>query len=721
VLAIKVRVVKKIYYSAESGFGVFKISAKGESRSIPNTITGTLLNVAEGDFLTIEGKIVNHPRYGQQIQVHSFAFTLPEDKDGIIAYLSAGRIKGVGAKTAAKIVDTFGADTFNVLEKEPHRLEEIKGMRKSVIQEIRQNFQDNKIIRDLSVRLSPYGVGPETILKIYQEYSEDTFEVLKSNPYTLINRIRGIGFRIADAIARGFGIASNDPYRLAAGIEYFLELVEQREGDLYIEEDSLVKRTASLLDVELDEVLARVERLVESGDLIRENIPHPVLSSRKNCLIEKAIARKMFALQQGKPSPLYDMDQMPPLAEDSLTLTAEQMEAVHSAINHKMTIITGGPGTGKTTLIRAIIHLLLEQDLTVLVSAPTGRAAKRIEEATLYRASTIHRMLKVDPKTGAFIHNESNPLPTDAVVVDEFSMVDCALFHALLRAISSHTRLIIIGDKDQLPSVGPGNVLRDIIGSGFFKVIFLNRNFRQTKDSLIIENAYRINSGEALILSPYTPQLDFVFVKVDGEKEALQKVLNIVNHLLPEMAANSTNFQILVPMYRGESGIDNLNAIIQKTFNLVPDGIGRGTTYFKSGDKVMQLKNNYEKEIFNGEQGIVAEIDQENKSIVVDFWGYPVEYTLEEFDQLTLSYAISVHKSQGSEYDYLVLVLLPGHTVMLNRELFYTAVTRARKKIYLVSDERTLARAIANNARSERKTLLPRRLREIFLEPPANG
>jgi exodeoxyribonuclease V alpha subunit len=712
---IKVKVLKKIFFSEESAYGVFKVSVKGTRQQ--TVIVGNLFDVNEGDFLEVTGEVVNHPRYGEQIKVQRFKTILPEDKEGMIKYLSSGRIKGIGKKTAEKIVNKFGTSTFDVLQDKTESLREIKGLKKSTIEEIKKNLKDNKTIRELTVKLAPYGIGNETIFKIYKEFGDDSFGVLEQNAYILIDRIRGVGFKIADTIAMGFGISRNDVNRIKAGIHFLISRYEQQNGDLYVEEVELTERCASLLDVNPEEVGHCIDTMVERNELVREEIPERVVLSYKNYSIEKMIAKYLFLLSS------RNTDIAPTTVnfeyifqKTSVELTEEQKKAVISAVNNRITIITGGPGTGKTTIIRAIIESLEKDGKAVLVAAPTGRAAKRIEEASFYKASTIHRMLKISPETRKFVHTEQNPLRADAIIVDEFSMVDFFIFYSLLKAISQHTRLIIIGDKDQLPSVGPGNVLRDIIHSGYFNIIYLNRNFRQTRDSLIIENAYRINGGEPLIFKPYNEDLDFVYIKVNSESHALEKVLRIIEYHKNDYNFNSSNFQVLVPMYRGMAGIDNINSRIQSRFNPEPFIIKKERAAYKRWDKVMQLKNNYEKEIFNGEQGIIADFNPEKKVMLVDFDGSFVEYSVSELEELTLSYAVSVHKSQGSEYDMLILVLLPSHSIMLNRELFYTAVTRAKKRIFLVSDETTIQRAVFNASPSVRKTLLPKRLEEVFLK-----
>ncbi len=708
----KVKVTKKIFVSAETGFGVFKVSL-AESRD-SKIIIGNLFNVKEGDFLEIEGENIFHHRFGEQIKVSGFKFIQPQDTDGIEKFLSL-RIKGVGRKTAKKIVNAFGIDTLKILEINPEKLSEIKGIKRSIIAEAKKSIQENKILRNLTVQLSPYGIGSETIFKIYREFGDEAFEITQNNPYCLINKIKGIGFKIADTIARGFGIPKNNPLRISSGIDFILSQYEQNNGDLYSFEDDIIERSSSLLDVDTDTILQEIENKITRNELKREAIPENIIITYKNFFIEKNIAESLYRLATSPNASekfSFNFDQIH--SKLAVQLSDEQKDAIQSAIENNFTIITGGPGTGKTTIIRAIIEAFMAESKRVLIAAPTGRAAKRIEETSHYQASTIHRMLKVNPETKEFYHDQHNPLIADMIIVDEFSMVDVFLFYSLLRALTRQTKLIIIGDKDQLPSVGPGNILRDIINSNYFNTIYLNRNYRQTENSLIIENAYRINNGESLLFKPYSDSLDFVFINVKNEQQARQKVIRIIDFHKNQYQANSSELQVLVPMYRGDAGIDNLNKKIQDQFNPGPHPFHREKPAFKKLDKVMQLKNNYEKEIFNGEMGIIADINKENQKIVVDYDGYLVEYEKDEMDELSMAYAISIHKSQGSEYDIVILVLLPSHTIMLNREIFYTSVTRAKKKIFLLSDENTIHRTLMNSSPRQRKTLLPIRLKSIF-------
>ena len=715
-LTFKVKVSRKIFVSQDTGFGVFKVTLDGSRES--RVIVGNLFSLSEGDFLQIEGEESDHPRFGKQIKVSRYEFILPQDGEGIANYLSSGRFKGIGKKTAQKIVDQFGQGTFEVLENTPERLREVHGLKKTVIETIKQSVRDSRVLRDLNVRLTPYGIGQETVFRIYREFGDLAMALIKSNPYLLIERVRGVGFKIADTIAKAMGIDKVDKQRIRAGIFFVLEQSEFQRGDLFINRDELLKKCSWLLDITDSDVFAVLEKLLERQELRSAEIPETCILKPQNELIEKTAARRLFQLAQGLfavPELAVNFDAV--FEKLALELTVEQKQAALTAVQNRLTIITGGPGTGKTTIIRAIIEILRANGKSILIAAPTGRAAKRIEESSLYQASTIHRLLKLNPETGQFVHNAQNPLKTDALIVDEFSMVDSFILFALLQALADNTQLIVIGDKDQLPSVGPGNVLRDMIQSGYFNTIYLSRNFRQNQDSLIVENAFRVNSGEPLLFPAPNPELDFVFLPMKNEAQVLQKVEGIVRYYQNDYPFNSSAMQILVPMYRGQAGIDQINQMVQEKFNSEPFLLKKEKAAFKRLDKVMQTKNDYDKQVFNGDLGTIEDYNAVDKLLLVNFDGWIVEYAADELDELTLSYAVSVHKSQGSEYDIVVLSLLPAHARMLSRELFYTAITRARKKLILLSDENTVARACANSQPTLRKTLLPLRLREVFEAP----
>ena len=720
-LAFKVKVSRKIFVSAETGFGVFRVTLDGTRES--RVIVGNLHSLGEGDLLQIEGEESEHPRFGKQIKVSRFEFIKPQDSEGIARYLSSGRFKGIGRKTAQKIVDHFGPATFEVLDGNPERLREVPGLRKTVLEAVQQSVRESRVLRDLTVRLTPFGVGQETVFRIFREFGDLAPALMESNPYLLIERVRGVGFKVADTIARAMNIARTDPQRIRAGIFFVLQQAEFQGGDLYVGRDDLLKKSSWLLDIADSDVFAVLEKLLERGELRSAALPEPCILTPQNELLEKAAALRLFQLAQDPvpgEGPAVNFEAV--FDKLAVELTGEQKEAVLAAVRDRLTIITGGPGTGKTTIIRAIIEILKANGQSVLIAAPTGRAAKRIEESAFCQASTIHRLLKFNPETGQFVYNAQNPLKVDILIVDEFSMVDSFLLFSLLQALAGHTRLIVIGDKDQLPSVGPGNVLRDMIQSGYFHAIYLNRNFRQDRDSLIVENAFRVNSGDPLLFPAPNPELDFVFLPVAGDAQVVQKVESIVRYYQEGYPFNSPSFQVLVPMYRGEAGIDRINQMVQEKFNPEPFLLRREKASFKRRDKVMQTRNDYDKQVFNGDLGVVEDYNAAEKQLLVNYDGWAVEYDADELDELVLAYAVSVHKSQGSEYDVVVLCLLPSHSRLLSRELFYTAITRARKKLILLSDEATVARAVANSQPTLRKTLLPQRLRELFEAPhPLSG
>lgn len=723
-MTIKVKVTKVVFKSESSGYTVCRAIVIGTGKLI--VAAGSMIDIDTDDTVELKGKFVNHRKFGEQFKVESFFFSTPDDEDSIIKYLKS-RIKGMGEVTAKKVVDHFGSDTFSILEDNPDRITEVSGLKKAVIEEVKKNFSSNKVLRELTLKLAQVKIGSKTIAKIYKAFKDDSLSVLTSNPYSLIKMIDGIGFKTADSIAQVFGTPHNATSRIEAGINYVLDMIENT-GSLYELDFELIGRCVKILDVDSRDIEDVLDLMINDTKLSCDTLMDPddeavesnlnVIMKHKNFVIERKIADMMHNLSTNHNCGLKLTQ--PPFeqieSESNISLTSEQRYAVTTATANGITIITGGPGTGKTTVIKAIMETFKKNESGVLIAAPTGRAAKRIEEATGYEASTIHRMLQIELITGRFMHNEDNPLDIDAIIIDEFSMVDFFIFYSLLKAINTTTKIILIGDKDQLPSVGPGNVLRDLIESNFFPTIILNRNFRQEEGSVIIENAYRINRGQNIVIEPYSDDLDFSMIEVNSDEHARDKVLKILAHFNHEYRFNSQKIQILVPMYRGEAGIDNLNRKIQEQFNIGEVCLPKRDKgiCFRIDDKVMQLKNNYELGIFNGEQGVICGVKDKEKVLLIEFNDEIKEYPYENINELTLSYAMSIHKSQGSEYDVLIIVMLPSHSIMLNRELFYTAVTRAKGRLFLVSNRQTVYRAISNNSPSNRKTMLQQRLNETF-------
>lgn len=680
-------------------------------------IAGMLAGVQEGDRLDIEGEEVFHPRFGRQVKVHSFCPYIPGDLDGLKTFLASGRFKGVGEKTAQKLIDSFGAELAVVLEKEPDRLAQIRGINKKVIDSLVEEYRALRDQRELMIKLAPFAIGQETLYRILAVYGHQAMVVLEANPYRLMSEVKGIGFRTADAIGRAMGFANQHPLRIQSALLWLLEQLEQRQGDMAFPLADLQHTAQKQFDLPQAVVQEHLQALVDRNVLIRFDKPFAGVSRPICYWTEKSIAEKLAAMI-ARPAcgdlAVGGLDG--PGAE---ALTENQARAVDLAFQSPLQIVTGGPGTGKTTIIKQIVLRCLRGDLAVAVAAPTGRAAKRIEEASGYQASTIHRLLKIDPESGAFVHGDSNPLDFAMVIIDEFSMVDAFLFSALLRALKPDSHLVLIGDKDQLPSVGPGNVIRDLIGSGMFPTSVLTHNFRQEQAASLIYLADCIQAGRAdrFLRACQSEQEQFRFVRADSEVEAQQSVLTELADLLERLPVSSLDYQVLSPMYRGEAGVEQLNLRIQERFNqrqLVLTLPGRD---FRIGDRVMQLRNNYELEIFNGEQGIVCDYQTQRRLLRVDFGERIVELSHEQLDDIVLSYASTVHKAQGAEFQEIIICLLPGHGLMLNRELLYTAFTRARRRVVIVGSAQALAQAINQAMPRFRRTLLGERLQEAQKKP----
>ena len=705
----KAKVKKRIFISEDNTYAVFSAYLYDEKKDI--VIVGNIADINPGEEIEFDADLVEHKIYGTQFKVQDYRIKLPDERDGIIAFLSSGRFKGIGKKTAEKIVDKFGKDTFEILENEPERLHEIKGIRKSIIEEIKKFIVNTKTIREIMIELKKINLGRSLSIKIYEKYGEDSLLILKHDPYRLIDDISGIGFKIADRIAISQGISVYEKKRIRNGIKYIFKFFEEREGHLYISFDELYDKAIELLEIEKEYMEEILLEMINKNEIIKEfnENEEEVLIIKRNFIIENYIASKLLKISESQ-NPEFEINFEIEAIKSGLKLTETQKQAINLSINSNLTIITGGPGSGKTTIIKIITEILDENHKSFKLCAPTGRAAKRMEEVTGFESSTIHRMLRYNPQTGGFELNEENPLETDYIIIDEFSMVDVFLFYNLLKALKYTTKIIIIGDKDQLPSIGPGNVLRDMINSNIFNTIYLDVNFRQSEESLIIENAYRVNKGEELIIKPYEEGLDFIFINTFDCKKVIEKIRGILNYYKDEFEFNSFNYQILIPMYRGECGITRINELIQEEFNDNQYLIKSEGKSFKLYDKVLQLKNDYTKDVFNGDQGIIIDYDLKEKKIIVDFLDNIVSYKISELDEITLSYSTSIHKAQGSEYDFVVLVLLSHHHVLLNREILYTAITRAKKKLILLSNTNTINYAINNSNPSQRRTLLKKLL-----------
>lgn len=729
-----------VFRNVENGYTVFELENKeGESE----TCVGNFPFINEGEYICVRGEMVNHPVYMEQLKVESFEVQEPDDQIAMLRYLASGAIAGIRGGLAKRIVDKFGDKTFEIIEKEPERLAEVKGISEKKAMGISMQFEEKREMRSAMIFLQQYGISNQLAVKIYKEYGSALYGIVKESPYRLAEDIRGVGFKIADGIARKSGFSLDSPERIRAGILYVLNLGTQ-EGYVYMPEKILLQESVYRLEVMTEQIMDVLEQMeVDKSVIVTEerDIYLPALYySEMNC------ARMLFDLNvpMGRQNEAYEEVIRELEAGEKLELDNQQRIAVREAMSNGLLIITGGPGTGKTTTINMIIKALREEGLDILLAAPTGRAAKRMSEATGYEAQTIHRLLEYNGsllesesqaeknQSELFGRNEWNPLETDVLIIDEMSMVDIYLFHSLLKAVAVGTRLILVGDVNQLPSVGPGNVLKDIIESHCFNVVKLSHIFRQAAESDIIVNAHRINDGEEIPLD--NKSRDFFCLKREDSHGVLEVMLWLVRDKMPKYTkCTPFDVQVLTPMKKGELGVYRCNEVLQKYLN--PESPGKNQienhgVLFREGDKVMQMKNNYQIKweirgyrgmmieegtgVFNGDCGIIKEIDNFNKEMIVCFDDEKyVTYAQGNLDELDLAYAITIHKSQGSEYPAVVLPLLAGPRPLMNRNILYTAVTRGKQCVTIVGSKDTVRNMIHNESEQLRYSSLSERIREI--------
>jgi exodeoxyribonuclease V alpha subunit len=706
------------YYNEETGFVVAKLQEKGKREL--TTIVGSLSAINQGESLKLVGRWVHSKKFGEQFQVDNYEVTVPATVHGIKRYLGSGLIKGIGPIMADRIVKKFGLDTLDIIEKAPERLSEIYGIGPTRIGMIKKAWGEQREIKEIMIFLQGHGVSAAYSAKIFKQYGNRSIELVKENPYRLAQDIRGIGFITADKIAKNIGIDPNSLIRAKAGVIYVLnELTE--EGNVYYPEKGLVKKAMEVLKVDQDIVTKAIAELsMEKEIFLEENNTE---GDQKGVylapfyLSEMGIAEGLRRLKDPPTNirPIHPEKAVEWVQQKlHIELAEKQKEAVLSAASSKVLIITGGPGTGKTTIITAILRIFQQLRLRIFLAAPTGRAAKRMTEATDWEAKTIHRLLEYSPKKGGFKKDQDDPLEADVIIIDETSMVDTLLMYYLLKAIPSQAHLIMVGDVDQLPSVGPGNVLRDMIDSGLFTVVRLTEIFRQTQESMIVVNAHRVNRGEFPILKNGEKKepTDFYFIQEEDPEKILNRILSLCSERIPERFGFHPirDIQVLTPMHKGSIGVTNLNIELQKKLNPDQFGITHGGRTFRLHDKVMQVINNYDKEVFNGDIGWVSRIDQEDREMIIDFDGRLITYDFSELDEVVVAYAISVHKSQGSEYPVVILPVTTQHYLLLQRNLIYTGITRAKKLVVLIGTKKALAIAIKNNKPQLRFTQLSRRL-----------
>ena len=722
-----------IYRNADNGYTVLVMICDEEEV----TCVGTFSDIAEGENIEAHGNYNDHPTYGRQFAVKSFEEKAPKDEMAIERYLGSGAIKGVGIALAARIVRRFKSDTFRIIEEEPERLAEVKGISERKAMEIADQVNAKRDLRQAMIFLQQYGISTTLAVKIYNTYGQEIYGILKENPYRMADDVDGVGFRTADEIASRVGIRTDSDFRIRSGIQYAL-LQASNEGHTYLPMPELTQRASNLLQIEPEYIEKHYMNLAMDRKIIMRQAGNTTqIYASSFFYMEANTATMLKQLNANFNVPDIEIEERLRQIEKQtkMDLDEHQVEAVKEAVRNGLLVITGGPGTGKTTTINTIIRYFELEGMDIFLAAPTGRAAKRMSETTGFEARTIHRMLELNggmEGNAGFEKNEQNPLETDVIIIDEMSMVDISLMYALLKAIAAGTRLILVGDENQLPSVGPGNVLRDIIRSRCFPVVELTKIFRQASESDIVVNAHKINKGEQVQIN--NKSRDFFFLKRYDADIIIRVVIALIQEKLPRYVdAKPFEIQVLTPMRKGLLGVERLNQILQRYLNPPEDGKSEravGDRLFRTGDKVMQIRNNYQMEweirgrygvviekgvgVFNGDTGILREINEFAETAEVEFEdGRFAMYSFKQLEELELAYAITIHKSQGSEYPAVILPLLSGPQMLLNRNLLYTAVTRARKCVTVVGNEETFAEMIRNEKQQKRYSALDERIREL--------
>lgn len=733
--SIKGYVEHIVYRNEDNGYTVFHLNNDdGEV-----TCVGNFHYIEEGELLRLEGEYTTHKLYGLQFKAETSEVCEPEDLVSIERYLGSGAVKGVGAALAGRIVKKFKEDTFRIIEEEPERLAEIKGISERKAREIAVQVEEKKDMRQAMIYLQKYGISTALAARIYQHYGQNVYRVIEENPYQLADHVSGVGFKTADEIASKVGIHTDSDYRIRSGIFYTL-LQSVNDGHVYLNQNVLLRKASELLEVEIRDIEKYLMDLAMEKKIVMKNAADGM----------RVYSSHYYYMEMNVAKMLYDLNVTCDVAEDSLErrlhaieentglyLDEMQRMAVMESVRRGVMVLTGGPGTGKTTTINAMIHFFESEGMDIYLAAPTGRAAKRMTETTGYEAQTIHRLLEVsgnpeDDSVNGFQRNEENPLEADVIIIDEMSMVDLPLMYALLGAIVPGTRLILVGDRNQLPSVGPGSVLKDIIDSHCFPVVMLTKIFRQAGESDIVVNAHKINRGEEVVLD--NKSRDFFFLKRQDANVIISVVITLIQKKLPKYVnAKPYDIQVLTPMRKGLLGVERLNRILQEYLNSAEPGKTEkeyGDRLFREGDKVMQIKNNYQLEwevatkygmtidkgqgIFNGDMGIIKEINTYEETVIVEYdEKRRVKYPYELLDELELAYAITIHKSQGSEYPAVVIPLLQGPRQLYHRNLLYTAVTRARHCVTLVGSDSVFQEMIRNTNEQDRNTSLAERIREL--------
>lgn len=715
--------IERITFTSEdTGYTVAKVKVYGVRE--PVTVIGNIVNPTPGEIIKMRGEWGNHPKFGEQFKIVFCQTTTPASVHGIEKYLGSGLVKGIGPVMAKRIVKMFKETTLDVIENEIEKLAAVEGIGQKRIGRIKKAWEEQKEIRAVMIFLQSHGVSSAYAAKIYKCYGNDAIKIVQENPYQLATDIFGIGFLTADKIAQKLRFAKDSELRAQAGILYVLHEMAE-EGHVYFPYEKLIEKCREMLDIDREIIVLAMAAVSMDKRVVIEDINFNLAEYQENnkavylsgyYAAEKYLAERLKRLAAA-PKSIRRIDSVKAIQwvqeKLSINLAAKQIEAVRRAAENKVMVITGGPGTGKTTIINAIIKIFSALRAGILLAAPTGRAAKRLSETTGQEAKTIHRMLEYNMRKGGFQKNEDYPLDCDLLIVDEASMVDTLLMHHLLKALPVEATFIMVGDVNQLPSVGAGNVLRDIIDSGAVNVVQLNEIFRQAKESSIIVNAHRINEGAIPSLISNQDKLDdFYFIEQEDPQKVLGLIISLVKERIPKrFGLNCINdIQVLAPMHKGTVGAGNLNIEIQKALNPGDKGVLRGGRLFKVNDKVMQIVNNYEKDVYNGDIGTIASLDEETKEVTVTIDERAIVYDYADLDELIHAYAVSIHKSQGSEYPAVVIPVLTQHYVMLQRNLLYTGVTRGKKLVVIVGTKKAMAIAVRNNKTQKRYTLLKERI-----------
>ena len=702
-------VVERItYQSAENGYSVLRVAVKDYNELV--TVVGNLIDVNVGSVLLIEGEWTVNKKYGTQFSAYKWEETVPATAFGIEKYLGSGLIKGVGSKFAKRIVDMFGTDTISVIEDNPEQLSEVEGIGEKRIEMIVKSWEQQKEIKNIMLFLQSHDVSTTFATKIYKKYGNKSIEIVKANPYKLADDIWGIGFKTADNIASKLNFDKNCFIRCRSGILYTLNQLAD-DGHVYAEKEQLIKKSSELLDIEQNFIVEALEKILNTNDLVldEEAIYLPTFY-----MAEIGIAHRLKLLNNSPARINTNLKVNISRLQEKIGIEYDEIQAkgIQQAVTAKVMILTGGPGTGKTTTTLGIIRILQIMGMHILLAAPTGRAAKRMTETTGMEAKTIHRLLEFKP-SGGYQRNEKNMLDGDVLIIDESSMIDVILMNSLMKAIPPHMKLILIGDIDQLPSVGAGNVLHDIIDSNQFPVIRLTKIFRQAQSSRIIMNAHKINEGRYPDLSN-GKNTDFFFIEAEEPEVAANTIVELVKSRLPKYYHISpSSIQVLSPMQKGIVGASNLNIMLQDAINPSDKCLYRAGRSFRPNDKVMQIRNNYDKEVFNGDIGFISEIDFDNNKLNVVFDNRIIEYDITELDELVQAYAITIHKSQGSEYPVVVMPVMMTHFIMLQRNLIYTGITRAKKVLVIVGTKKAVSYSVRNVTVTKRNTKLKERLQEV--------